>query len=55
MLDHRFLKRRSEETGAVDHAGYSAVAPNGDTLRGEVFAGVNLQGDACVFSASGIG
>jgi hypothetical protein len=39
---------------AVDHATYSAVAPNGDTLQGEVFAGVNVQGSTCVFSASGI-
>jgi hypothetical protein len=38
----------------VDHATYSAVAPNGDTLQGEVFAGVNVQGNTCVFSASGI-
>lgn len=38
----------------VDHATYSAVAPNGDTLQGEVFAGVNIQGNTCVFSASGI-
>jgi hypothetical protein len=26
----------------VDHASYSAVAPNGDTLQGEVFAGANV-------------
>jgi hypothetical protein len=41
--------------GVVDHVTYSAVAPNGDTLQGEVFAGVNMQGSTCVFSASGIG
>jgi len=39
----------------VDHASYSAVAPNADTLQGEVFAGVNVQGNTCVFSASAIG
>lgn len=42
-------------SGAVDHAAYSAVAQNGDILQGEAFAGVNMQGNTCVFSASGIG
>jgi hypothetical protein len=41
-------------SSALDHATYSAVAPNGDTLQGEVFVGVNLQGSTCVYSASGI-